>query len=99
CRSLPVVLTRLVERDLETLCARASGLRRRGATVVEVDAGPQPLELLFGRLALDLDVVDLLDPVAGVGGAVGEWAVVRQHERTRGVGVEPADGDDASVMA
>jgi hypothetical protein len=96
--ALHLVLAALVQRELETLGAGASGPGRRRAALVEVDAGAQPLELLLGRLALDLDVVDLLDAVARMREAVRQRAVVRQHERTGGVGIETADRDDASLV-
>jgi hypothetical protein len=56
-------------------------------------------ELLVARVAVDLDVVDLLDAVARVGEPVCERSVVRQYERAGGVGVEAPDGDDARLVA
>src|SRR5919201_1461480 len=47
------------------------------------------------RLALDLGLVDLLDPVARMGQPVCELAVVGEQERAGGVDVEATDRDDA----
>ena len=93
-----LVLAALVEHELQPIRPEPLCTCRRGPAVVEVDAVAQLPELLVARLALDLDLVDLLDAVPRVREAVRERPVVRQHERARRVGVEPTDRDDARVV-
>ena len=71
----------------------------RGAAVLELDALGEPAERVAARPALDLGDVDLLDLVARVGEPVRELAVVREQERAGRVRVEPADRDDARLVA
>ena len=96
--ALHLVLPAFVQNELQPVRAAPLGACRCSATVVELDSLPQPPELRLGRLAFDLDVVDLLDAVARVGEAVGERAVVREHEGTGRVDVEAADGHDPGLV-
>ena len=93
--ALDLVLAAFVHRQLDAVRAEAARAGGRGRAVVELDAVAEPLERLVGRLALDLGLVDLLDLVARMGEPVRELAVVREQERAGGIGVEPADRDDA----
>ena len=54
--------------------------------------------MLVARVALDLDLVDLLDAVSRVREAMRQRPVVREQERAGRVGVETPDGDDACVV-
>ena len=67
--------------------------------VVEVDSLAQSPERVLARPALDLDLVDLLDAVAGMSEPVRELPVVRKQEDARRVGVEASDGHDAHRVA
>ena len=73
--------------------------RRRGRTVLELDALGERREAGVARLTDDVHDVGLLDPVARMGEPVGERPVVRQEEHARGVAVEPADRHDPDVSA
>ena len=103
---LHLALAALVERQLERR-ARGAGTRpaenpharRRGDdAVVERHARAQPLQVAGVGNPLDLRLVDLLDPVAGMGETVRELAVVRQEQHTGRVRVEPADRNDAVAV-
>jgi len=76
---LRLAVAALVERELEPAPAEASRSRGRGETVVELDALGEPAERVVVQLALDFDLVDLLDAVARVRKPVRELAVVREQ--------------------
>jgi hypothetical protein len=93
--SLDLMLSAFMEAQLDPGWAQAPGARGGGGAVVEVDSRAQALQVLVGRLALDVGLVDLLHAVPRVGEPVREVTVVREEERARRVGVEAADRDDA----
>ena len=68
-------------------------LGRARPPVVELDALAQPAAHRRSA-APDLDLVDLLDPVARMREPVREITVVRQQQRAGRVRVEPPDGHD-----
>lgn len=55
------------------------------------DAAPQRLQHLRGRMAIDECLVLLLDPIARVGDAKGDVAIVGQQQEPRRLPVESAD--------
>ena len=94
---LHLVLAALVEDELEPAAAEPAGAGGSGAAVLEVDALAQPAERVLVRVAVDVDLVRLLDAVARMREPVREQPVVREQERAGRVGVEPADRDDARL--
>ena len=92
---LHLVLAAFVEDQLDPAGADPAGTGGSGASVLEVDAVAQPLQVLLVRIPLDVCDVRLLDAVARVGEPMREAPVVREQERSRRVGVEPPDRDDA----
>jgi hypothetical protein len=88
----------LVDRELEPRGREPPDLRRPRRPVVELDTVAETVQLLVRRPLPRLDLVDLVDLVARVREPVRELAVVRQEQRTRRLGVEPADRDHARRM-
>ena len=82
----------LVDRDPQHAGTRLRHLRRRRRPVVELDAVAQAAHGAGAhRAAADRGQVLLVEPVAGMGDAVGQLTVVRQQQQALGVGVEAAD--------
>jgi uncharacterized protein with GYD domain len=96
--ALDLVLSSLVDRQLDPRGAQPTDLRGGGAAVVQVDALGKLPERFRARLPLDVRLVRLVHLVARVGEAMGELAVVRQEKRPRRVDVEAADGDEPRTM-
>src|SRR5437879_3738838 len=91
--ALDLPVPALVQRQLEPRRCQTPDGGQSGQAVLELDALREGLQ---GRLAwspVDVDLVHLLDAVARMRETVGERAVVRQQQRARRVGVEPADRD------
>jgi len=88
----------LVQNELELRTPESAHLGRGSRTVVELDPGPQLLELGIADRALTLDLVHLVELVPRVGDAVRKLAVVREHQRARRGGVEAADRHDSHRM-
>jgi hypothetical protein len=91
---LDLVLSALVDRELDPCGAEPADPCGRGRTIIELNARAEPCERVVGRLALDPGLVDLLHLVARVRETVCELAVVREQEGAGRVGVEAADRDD-----
>ena len=87
----------LVERELDPAAAEPAGPRQGGEPVVQLDAPGEAAQHVVGRLGLELDLVDLLDAVAGMREAVREGPVVREQERAGRVRVEAADRNDTRL--
>ena len=75
----------------------AHGGRRRLA-VVEVDPLAQAPQSAGRGHPVDLDEVLLLDAEGRMGEALGQVAVVGEHEQPLAVGVEPAHREDAGLV-
>ena len=89
-----------VDDDAQHARRRLRHRGRGGAAVVEVDAVAQAADRARAHAAGPgdhLGEVLLVDAVARVGDAVGELAVVREHQQALGVGVEAADREDPRV--
>ena len=89
----------LVEHELEPGAAEPTHAGRRGRPVLELDSGGQSRHTLPSVGALDVGHVGLLDAVARMREPVRQLAVVREQERAGRVDVEPADRDDARLVA
>ena len=88
----------LVEDELEAAGAEPAdprGAVRPSSSSTPSASAPQRVVV---RLLPGLDLVHLLDPVAGMREPVRERAVVREQERAGRVDVEPADRDDARLV-
>ena len=96
--SLYLVLAAFMDDELDARGTERADLRGRRAAVVEVDALGQLPERLWTRLALHLDVVDLVHLVARVREAMCQLSVVREQERAGRVRVEAADGHQPRRM-
>ena len=95
---LHLVLSALVESQLEPRWLEASDLRGGGHAVVELHPLGEPGQGLVVGLALDLCLVDLVHLVARVHEPVRERPVVREQEDAGRVRVEPTHRHDAPLM-
>src|SRR5262245_58059343 len=91
----------LVQADAQPGVAALAGfggdvVEARGP-VVELDAGPEPVEHGLRRRAPQPHAVLALDLARRVHEPMRELAVVREQQEPRGVHVEPADDDPASA--
>ena len=93
---LPVAA--LVQDELEPGRAEPADAGRRRDPVLELDPFGERAQRVVVRLLPGLDLVDLLDAVAGMREPVRERAVVREQERAGRVDVEPPDRDDARLV-
>jgi hypothetical protein len=93
-----LALSALVDRQLERVRGQTPDPRGRRWTVVELNAGPQraqrPLPYGWPR---DHRAVGLVDLEARVREPVGELAIVGQEDQTGGVGVQPANREQAKL--
>ena len=87
----------LVDDDAQAVRLHEGHLGRGGESVVELDPLAEATHLGGSGDAGHDGQVLLLDPVAGVGQAVGQVPVVGQHQQPLGVDVEAADGKDPGV--
>jgi len=92
-----LVLAPLVDRQLDPAAAELPDARRRRRPVVQLDPLLEAAEGRRGWIALDVHLVDLVNPVARVREPVSKLPVVRQHERAGRIGVEPSDRNDAGL--
>ena len=95
---LHLVLSALVEGQLEPRWLEAPDPRGRGHAVVELHPLGEPGQRLVVGLALDLRLVDLVHLVARVHEPVRERPVVREQEDAGRVRVEPPHRHDAPLM-
>jgi len=95
---LDLVLSTLVQRELDPPRPDAPRTRGSGHAVVELDALTEESERLGRGRSLDFGLVDLGHPVPGMRETMSEIAVVRQQEGARRVRVETADRDDARAV-
>src|SRR6266540_2388570 len=94
-----LVLATFVDDQLDPRGPQATHARRRGRAVLELDASGQAAERGLARPPLHLGDVDLVYLVTWMREPVRERAVVRKQKRTRRIGVEAADRDDARLPA
>src|ERR671925_306233 len=80
----------LMDRELDPRGPKSANRGRRRPAVLELDALREPLERLVRRLVFELGLVALFDLVLRMSQPVCQLTVVREQERARGVGVEPA---------